>query len=56
MIRKKTGDRVEKGDVICTLLTNKESSLRDAEEEVLSAVGIGVSAPEASPLIFGIVS
>ncbi len=56
LIRKKTGDRVEKGDVICTLLTNRESSLRDAEEEVLSAVGIGDTPPEAAPLIFGIVS
>ena len=34
----------------------RKTSLRDAEEEVLSAVGIGDTAPEASPLIFGIVS
>ncbi|MBR7032862.1 MAG: thymidine phosphorylase [Clostridia bacterium] len=56
LIKKKTGDRVEKGDVICTLLTNDESSLADAEKEVLSAVGIGDEKPDNKPLVFGIIS
>ena len=56
LIRKKTGDRIEVGDAICTLLTNDASALPGAEEEVLSAVGVGEAAPEAGPLIYGIVS
>ncbi|MBQ6677875.1 MAG: thymidine phosphorylase [Clostridia bacterium] len=56
LIRKKTGDRVERGDVICTLLTNDPQALTGAEEEVLSAVGVGENSPESGPLIYGIVS
>ena len=56
LIKKKTGDRTEAGDVICTLLTNDPSALTVAEEEVLSAVGIGEDSPETGPLIYGIVS
>ena len=56
LIRKKTGDRVERGDVICTLLTNDPQALPGAEEEVLSAVGVGERTPETGPLIYGIVS
>ena len=56
LIKKKTGDRVEKGDPICTLLTNDAATLPGAEEEVLSAVRVGEKAPKAERLIFGIVS
>ncbi len=56
MLERKTGDRVARGDVICTLLTNDEHSLDAAESKILHAVKIGAEPPAPRPLVFGIVS
>lgn len=55
VISKKTGDKVKKGDVLCTLYTNKESALGDAEKLYLSALSVVETEPDAKPLIYGIV-
>jgi len=51
LLRKKPGDRVEKGDVIATLCTNDEKSAAPAAKRFLAAVRIGGTAPAAVPLI-----
>ena len=53
---KKTGDRVEQGDTVCTLLTNDGGTLDAAERAVLSAMVIGDGKPDLKPLVLGIVS
>ncbi|MBQ7475529.1 MAG: thymidine phosphorylase [Clostridia bacterium] len=56
LIRRKTGDSVRAGDVICTLLTNRPDSVPAAREQIVSAVGIGGSRPDEKPLVYGIIS
>lgn len=55
IISAKTGDRVKTGDVLCTLYTNSEASLKAAEERYKSAVTIEDAAPQKSPLIYKII-
>lgn len=52
IIHKKTGDRVEKGDVLCTLYTNKKQAVFDAEKLYREAVLTGDKEPEKRPLIY----
>ena len=54
-LRKVTGDRVEEGETIATLYTNRAESLPAAEALLRSAYGWGDAAPAEQPLIFGIV-
>ena len=49
---KKTGDKVEKGQVIAELHTNNEHKLQDAEKLFLSALSFSGSVPEKNPLIY----
>ena len=51
LLRKKPGDRVEKGEPLALLHTNDASRVAAAREAFLSAVAIGKKAPEAVPLI-----
>lgn len=51
MLRKKTGDYVQKGEVIATLYTNKAETIPSAEDRLLSATQIGQTAPKAMPLV-----
>ena len=55
LLRKKVGERVEAGEILCTLYTNREAALADAAEHYLAALTIGDTAPEAQPLIYEIV-
>lgn len=50
-LNKKTGDRVEKGEVIATLFTNSEETLAKAEEILLSATVILEEQPLKRQLI-----
>ena len=55
IIHKKTGDRIEKGELIATLHTNKESAIPQVEARYLRALSVSESAPEAAPVIYGII-
>ena len=55
LIAKKVGDQVEKGEVLCTLLTNREEVLAGAAERYTKALTIGEEAPVKKPLIYKLV-
>ena len=48
----KPGKSVKAGDVLATLLTNKEPSIKDAESAVLGAIEISAHIPEQKPLVY----
>lgn len=48
---KKTGDRVEKGEVIATLYTNREEKIPQACSLLKQAIGLSDVQPEKKPLI-----
>lgn len=52
---KKTGDKVEKGDVIAVLYTSDDKRFASAERTLKEATFIGNTAPEIEPLILDIV-
>lgn len=52
---KKTGEWVEKGEVIATLYTDKEATLDSAEKEFLSAIKITDEKPQEKPLVYEVV-
>ncbi len=51
ILRKKTGDFVREGDVLCTLYTNQAATLPDAQSRFLSALTFSETAPAPRPLI-----
>ncbi len=55
LLRKKTGDAVKAGDVLCTLFANREDTLDMAEKRFLAAVTVGNTAPQQKPLIVDII-
>ena len=55
MIGRKTGDKVDEGEVIATLYTSDPSRLADGERIYLGALSIGDEAPEALPLIHNVI-
>lgn len=52
VLNKKTGDYVNENDVICTLYTNDESTIKAAEAKILDAVDISGCIPDKKPLIY----
>lgn len=52
ILRKKTGDYVEKGETLCLLLTNDEKKIAAAEKKYLEAIEFSSKKPEIMPLIF----
>ena len=48
----KPAKAVKRGDVLATLLTDKESAIKEAESAVLAAIKIGDKLPEEKPLIY----
>lgn len=50
-MHKKTGDRVNKGDVIATLLTNKQQSIANASDVFISAVSYSSEPVKLQPII-----
>ena len=53
ILEKKCGEYVAAGDTIATLYTNQKESLAPAAERFLSALTIGITAPQKPPLIQG---
>lgn len=51
-LEKKQGDRVEKGDVIAVLYTEREAAIEPAAQRILNAVSISDEPCEKRPLIF----
>lgn len=52
VLKKKTGDRVEKGDVLAIFHSNKEEKIQPAEEQFLKALQIEENAPQVQKLIY----
>ncbi len=52
---KKTGDKVEKGEVIARVYTNKENVVTDAEKDYLDAIEISNKKPVQQKLIYEVV-
>ena len=52
VLKKKTGDRIQKGDVLAVLYGNKEEKMEPAAEHFLKAVTIKEEAPELQKLIY----
>ncbi len=55
ILNKKTGDKIKKGDIIATLYTNNENSIKSAKEKLLSAIEFSDKKPQDIPLIYEIV-
>ena len=55
ILNTKTGDIIKKGDVIATLYTNNESTIKSAKDKFLSAVEFSDKKPIDIPLIFEVV-
>lgn len=53
ILNKKTGDRVEKGEVLATLYSSNQGLFAASEERFLSSTVIGKNKPEERPLILG---
>lgn len=51
-IKKKTGDYVNKGDILAVFYTSTETLLQNATEKYLSSLTIGKEKPAPAPLIF----
>lgn len=56
MLRKKTGDRVEKGDVLAVLYTGSEDRIPEAEKLFLSAFEFSESPVSRNPLVYKVIS
>ena len=52
VLKKKTGDKVQKGDVLAVLYGNKEEKMEPAADHFLKAVTIEEAAPEEQKLIY----
>ncbi len=52
---RKTGDWVEKGDVIARVCTNREETLSTAEKDFLESVDFSNEKPEELPLVYEVV-
>ena len=55
ILRRKNGDYLSEGDVIATLFTNNESSLKNAEMQFCNAVEISDMPCSKNPLIYDII-
>jgi len=54
ILNKKTGEKVKKGDIIATLYTNNEGSIKSAKEKLISAIEFSDEKPQDIPLIYEI--
>ena len=55
LLEKKTGDKIERGDLIATLYSSDESKLSEGTKILRSAITLGKECPEPSPLIYDII-
>jgi len=56
VMEKRIGDRVEEGDVLCTLHARSEDSARETEEKILSALQFSQSPAAPAKLIYALVT
>ena len=56
VLKKKTGDRINKGDVLAVLYGNREEKMEPAKEEFLKALQIEENPPKADKLVYARVS
>ena len=54
VLAKKTGEKVEKGEVLCTLYADREELFPTAEKKFLESLSFGKQAPKPQPLIYKI--
>ena len=52
VLKKKTGDKIQKGDVLAVLYTNKEDKVESARNQFLQAIHVKEEKPEEEKLIF----
>ena len=52
VLKKKTGDKIQKGDVLAVLYTNKEDKVEAARNQFLQAIHVKEEKPEEEKLIF----
>lgn len=52
VLKKKTGDRIQKGDVLAILYGNKQEKIQPAKEQFLKALKVEDSKPEKQKLIY----
>jgi len=56
VMKVRCGDRVQKGDALCTLYVNREDGLADAENLLREAIHITPEKGETEPMVYGIVT
>lgn len=52
ILKKKTGDKIQKGDVLAVLYGNKEEKMQPAEEQFLKALKVEEVQPKAEKLVY----
>lgn len=52
VLKKKTGDKINKGDVLAVLYGNKEEKMQPAEEQFLRALKVETDKPEEAKLVY----
>ncbi len=52
ILNKKVGDKVKKGDILCTLYTNDKNKLESARKKVISSIFTDKNKPKDIPLVF----
>ena len=52
VLKKKTGDKIRKGDVLAVLYGNKEEKMQPAEEQFLRALKVDTEKPEEAKLVY----
>ncbi len=55
ILNRKTGDAIEKGDLICTLYTNDKDSLTAAKQRVEASIEYSGECPEQKPQIIAVI-
>lgn len=55
ILHKKTAEQIKTGDIIATLYTNNENSIKSAKEKFLTAIEFSEKKPQDIPLIYEIV-
>ena len=52
VLKKKTGDKIQKGDVLAVLYSNKQEKIKPAKEQFLKALKVENTKPEKQKLIY----